>query len=491
MTSSPCDELKSSTSLATRQIHAGRTGSDPCAPAAPVQATLPVPIYQSSAFEFPDHAAAAAMFAQTTPGFTYSRTGNPTVAVLEQKVADLEGGVGAVAMGSGQSAVAAALLALISTGPGKHLVVSEKIYGGTVDLLGDTLADLGATVTYVDPADPSAWSEALTEDTRGFFLESIGNPLATLADLDAISRIAHERGIPVIVDSTLATPILYRPFEHGADIVVHSATKFFGGHGTSLAGVVIDSGRFDWEAEAARWPQFTEPRARWGGISLCEKLRGGSPFLHLCRAKFVHDLGLTLSPFNASQIIQGLETLDLRMRRHSDSAARIAEFLSTHPAVRCVHHPLIEGSADREIAERDFPQGVGSVFGFELECSDAAVAGFVDSLRLFKLVANIGDVRSLINHPAAMTHCRLSEEQRLAGGISWQTLRLSIGLEAVDDLIADLQSSLDELLRVEAARGAEISAAEGAPGSSTDGAPVRSEDEPSGARRDQRQEVQA
>lgn len=452
MTPSPCAELAGASSLATRQIHAGRAGSDPCQPAPPVQATLPVPIYQSAAFEFPDHAAAAAMFAQTTPGFTYSRTGNPTVAVLEQKVADLEGGIGAVALGSGQSAVAAALLALVSTGPGKHLVVSEKIYGGTVDLLGDTLADLGVTVTYVDPTDPQRWAEAVTQQTRGFFLESIGNPLSTLPDLGAIAQIAHRAGVPVVVDATLATPVLHRPFEHGADVVVHSATKFFGGHGTALAGVVIDSGRFDWEAEPERWPQFTQPRARWGGISLAEKCRGGSPFLHLCRAKFVHDLGLTLSPFNASQIIQGLETLDLRVRRHSDSAARIAQFLESHPAVRTVHHPLAEGSPDRTIAQRDFPDGVGSVFGFDLACAEESVAGFVDSLRLFKLVANIGDVRSLIAHPAAMTHCRLSEQQRLAGGISWQTLRLSVGLEAVEDLIADLQSSLDELLRLESQR---------------------------------------
>ncbi|KAA9393972.1 O-acetylhomoserine aminocarboxypropyltransferase/cysteine synthase [Kocuria coralli] len=444
---SPSADINGSSSLATRQIHAGRSGSSD----APGQATLPVPIYQSSAYEFPDHAAASAMFAQTIPGFTYSRTGNPTVAVLEARAADLEGGLAGLALGSGQSAVAASLLALVSSGPGKHLVVSEKLYGGTVDLLGDTLADLGVTVTYVDPADPQEWAHAATPETRGFFLESIGNPLSTLADLDAIVEIAHAQGIPVVVDNTLATPVLYRPIEHGADIVVHSATKFFGGHGTALAGVIVDSGRFDWEAEPERWPQFTRARERWGHISLVEKCRGASPFLHLCRAKFVHDLGLTLSPFNASQILQGLETLDLRMRRHTDSAAEIARFLSTHPAVRRVHHPLVEGSDDRALAERDFPQGTGSVFAFELECQDSCVAAFVDSLRLFKLVANIGDVRSLINHPAAMTHCRLTEEQRRAGGITWQTLRLSVGLEAVDDLIADLQSSLDELVRRDAA----------------------------------------
>lgn len=448
MTLSPSADINGSSSLATRQIHAGR----PTSADSPVQATLPVPIYQSSAFEFPNHAAASAMFAQTQPGFTYSRTGNPTVAVLEARAADLEGGLAGLAVGSGQSAVAAALLAVVSGSSAKHLVVSEKIYGGTVDLLGDTLADLGVTVTYVDPTKPEQWAEAITAQTQGFFLESIGNPLSTLTDLDAITEIAHAAGIPVIVDNTLATPVLYRPFEHGADIVVHSATKFFGGHGTALAGVVVDSGRFDWEAEPDRWPQFTRPRQRWGNLSLVEKCRGGSPFLHLCRAKFVHDLGLTLSPFNASQILQGLETLDLRMRRHTDSAAQVARFLAGHPAVRRVHHPVIAGSPDAEIAERDYPQGTGSVFAFELNCADDCVAAFVDSLRLFKLVANIGDVRSLIAHPAAMTHCRLTEQQRRAGGITWQTLRLSVGLEAVDDLIADLHSSLDELLRSNAAQ---------------------------------------
>lgn len=443
MTLSPSADINGSSSLATRQIHAGRAG----AADAPTQATLPVPIYQSSAFEFPDHASAAAMFAQTQPGFTYSRTGNPTVAVLEARVADLEGGLAGLALGSGQSAVAAALLALVSTGPGKHLVVSEKIYGGTVDLLGDTLADLGVTVSYVNPTEPQQWAQAVTPQTRGFFLESIGNPLSTLADLDSIAQIAHDNGIPVVVDNTLATPVLYRPLEHGADIVVHSATKFFGGHGTALAGVIVDSGRFDWEREAQRWPQFTQARERFGHVSLVDKCRGGSPFLHLCRAKFVHDLGLTLSPFNASQIIQGLETLDLRVMRHTDSATQIAQFLAGHPAVRAVHHPAVDGSADREIAQRDYPRGTGSVFAFELNCARECVPVFVDSLRLFKLVANIGDVRSLIAHPAAMTHCRLNEEQRLAGGITWETLRLSVGLESVDDLIADLQSSLDELLR--------------------------------------------
>lgn len=434
--------IKDSWSFATRQIHAGRSTPD----SVPGQATLSVPIYQSSAFEFPDHAAASAMFAQTMPGFTYSRTGNPTVAVLEGRAAELEGGVAGLALGSGQSAVAAALLALVSSGGGKHLVVADRIYGGTVDLLGDTLADMGVTVTYADPTCPEQWERAITPQTRGFFLESIANPLSTLADVDEITKIAHNFGIPVIVDNTLATPALYRPFDHGADIVVHSATKFFGGHGTALAGIIVDSGKFAWEDAPDRWPQFTQPRERWGQMSLVEKCQGGSAFLHLCRAKFAHDLGLTLSPFNASQILQGLETLDLRMQRHSDSAAQVAQFLATHPAVRRVYHPAVEGSADRAIAARDYPQGTGAVFAFDLACADDRVAAFVDSLSVFKLVANIGDVRSLIAHPAAMTHCRLTEEQRRAGGITWQTLRLSVGLEAVDDLVSDLRSALDDLL---------------------------------------------
>ncbi|MFE7629378.1 O-acetylhomoserine aminocarboxypropyltransferase/cysteine synthase family protein [Kocuria sp. NPDC057446] len=422
--------------LATRQIHAGT--SDPV-----VQRTLTVPIYQTAAFEFPDYEAARQMFAQTRAGFTYTRTGNPTVAVLEQRISDLEGGTGAVATGSGQSAVAVALLALLGQGAGKHLVASEKLYGGTVDLLTDSFADCGIEVSFVDPTAPGAWAAAVRPDTRAFLLESIGNPLATLPDLPGIADVARAAGVPVVVDNTLASPALYRPLEKGADIVVHSATKFLGGHGNALAGAVVDGGTFDWSARPGKWPQFTRARARWGGQSLVEKCAAASPYLHLVRAKYVHDLGTTLSPFNAAQILQGTETLDLRVSRHTASALTVAEFLTGHPAVARVHHPGVPGDPGAGIAARDFPRGTGSVFSFDLAAPDDAVGPFIDALRLFKLVANVGDTRSLVAHPAAMTHCRLTPEQRRAGGIAETTIRLSIGLESPQDLVADLGRALD------------------------------------------------
>ncbi len=422
--------------LATRQIHAGT--HDQLA-----QRTLTVPIYQSAAYEFPDYEAARQMFAQTRPGFTYTRTGNPTVAVLEQRISDLEGGVGAVATGSGQSAVAVALLALLGQGAGKHLVASEKLYGGTVDLLTDSFADCGIEVTFTDPTTPGAWAAAVRPDTRAFLLESIGNPLATLPDLPGIADVARAAGVPVVVDNTLASPALYRPLEKGADIVVHSATKFLGGHGNALAGAVVDGGTFDWSARPDRWPQFTQARPRWGGLSLAEKCAGASPYLHLVRAKYVHDLGTTLSPFNAAQILQGTETLELRVARHTTSALEVAEFLTGHPAVARVHHPGVPGDPGAGIAARDFPRGTGSVFSFDLAAPAAAVGPFIDALRLFKLVANVGDTRSLVAHPAAMTHCRLTPEQRRAGGIAETTIRLSVGLESPQDLVADLGQALD------------------------------------------------
>jgi O-acetylhomoserine (thiol)-lyase len=425
--------------LATRQIHAGTHDQV-------TQRTLTVPIYQTAAFEFPDYEAARQMFAQTRAGFTYTRTGNPTVAVLEQRISDLEGGAGAVATGSGQSAVAVALLALLGQGAGKHLVASEKLYGGTVDLLTDSFADYGIEVSFVDPSAPGAWAAAVRPDTRAFLLESIGNPLATLPDLPGIADVARAAGVPVVVDNTLASPALYRPLEKGADIVVHSATKFLGGHGNALAGAVVDGGTFDWSARPDKWPQFTQARARWGGLSLVDKCAAASPYLHLVRAKYVHDLGTTLSPFNASQILQGTETLDLRVARHTASALAVAEFLAGHPAVARVHHPGVPGDPGAGIAARDFPRGTGSVFSFDLAAPDGAVGPFIDALRLFKLVANIGDTRSLVAHPAAMTHCRLTPEQRRAGGIAETTIRLSIGLESPQDLVADLGQALDTVV---------------------------------------------
>ncbi|MFF1832543.1 O-acetylhomoserine aminocarboxypropyltransferase/cysteine synthase family protein [Paenarthrobacter sp. NPDC058040] len=428
--------------LATRQIQAGYEPGTP-------QNTAVVPIYQSAAFEFENFEAAKEIFALRRTGNLYARAGNPTAAVLEQRVADLDGGAGALATGSGQSAVAVALLALVRGG--QHIVASAGLYGGTVDLLTDTFRDFGIDVTLVDPLNPDAWQLAVRENTRAFFVESVANPVASLPDLRILAETAHANNIPLVVDNTVPTPILLRPIEHGADIVVYSATKFLGGHGTSLAGVIVDAGTFDFGAHPERWPLYTQPYERFGGIIFNETFTGArTPFLTLARARIVHDLGPALSPFNAFQILQGLETLDLRIRRHTDSALQVARFLQTHPAVASVHHPGLEGHAQHADATRLFPDGIGSVFSFDLAIDPEHVGRFIDSLERFRLVANIGDARSLVIHPATTTHSRFTPEQFVAAGIGPTTIRLSIGLEAVADLIADLTRALDGILTFDA-----------------------------------------
>jgi len=420
----------------TRQIHAGYTAGVAQNPAV-------VPIYQSSAYVFESFQAAADIFALRTPGNLYSRTGNPTNAALEKRVASLDGGVAALATGSGQSAVAIALLALVRGG--HHIVAAHQLYGGSVDLLEDTFNDFGIEVTFVDARTPSAWADAVRPETRAFFLESIGNPLATVPDLSAIAEIAHAHDIPFVVDNTMATPHLLRPIDFGADIVVHSATKFLGGHGNSLAGVIVDAGRFDFGAKPERWSQFTAPSRRFG-LTFWEAFGAErSAYLAYAKAKLSHDLGPALSPFNSFLILQGIETLDIRMRKHTDSALTVARFLHEHPAVSVVHHPQIEGHPDAEQARTYLPRGVGSVFSFNLAAPVEAVGPFIDSLRLFELVANVGDVRSLVVHPATTTHSRFTPEQRERAGISLTTIRLSIGLEDPVDLIGDLRQALDSL----------------------------------------------
>ncbi|WP_349829261.1 O-acetylhomoserine aminocarboxypropyltransferase/cysteine synthase family protein [Brevibacterium litoralis] len=449
--------------LATRQVHTGYVPGTP-------QNSVAVPIYQTTAYQFDSFHQARELFALRGSGNLYSRNGTPTQAVLEKRVNDLEGGVGALAVGSGQAAVATALLALL--GNGDHVVASNKLYGGTSDLLGDTFADLGIECTLVDPLDLAAWEAAIRPETRVVFLESVGNPIATLPDLRAIADLAHAHGIPVVVDNTVATPVLFRPFEHGADFVVHSATKFMGGHGTSMAGVVVDGGTFDPSVEPHKWPVFTREYERYGGIVFADAFAlpaprtprpdGKSPFLVLARSKVVHDLGPSLSPFNAFEILNGLDTLSLRMQRVTESALRVAAWLEDHPLVARVHHPGLESHPDHAVADRDFPQGIGAVFsvdlalpGFEEPVYDLdgdtaerlfdAIGTFVDSLQVFGLVANIGDARSLIVHPATMTHCRLTPAEREAGRISFTTLRLSIGLEDVPDLVADLDQAFTKV----------------------------------------------
>lgn len=435
---------------ATAQIHAG-TGAEPGG--TPVVA----PVHLSAAYEFTTLAEARERFAQRSPGLTYSRTGNPTVALFERRIAALEGGVGAVATASGQAALSLTLLALagrsgqspdgephpvVSAG---HIVASERIYGGTADLLNDTLAEAGIEVSWVDPHHPQSWWQAITSRTRALLVESIGNPHADLPDIPALAEIAHSAQLPLIVDNTLASPHLLRPGQLGADLVVHSATKYLSGGGTVLGGAIVDTGRFTPSADPQRWPQLTTARRRFGGHSLVAAHGDHGALLHLIRAQLLNDLGPTLAPWNAQQLLEGIETLDVRMERHCRSTEELARRLERHPAVETVRHPSLPASQDAAIARRDFPRGAGAVLSFELP-EHADVERFFDSLTLVKLAANLGDARTLACHPASMTHCRLSEELRAAGAITEQTVRLAVGREDVEDIWADLASSLEAAL---------------------------------------------
>ncbi len=426
------------TAFSTRQIQAGYV------PGTPQNSAIP-PIYQTAAYQFASLADAADLFALRTAGNLYSRNASPTQQILEERVTALEGGTSAVAVASGQAAVAVTLLAL--AGRGGHIVAAQQLYGGTVDLLQDTLDDFGIPVTFVDQDDFDAWRRAVRPTTRVFFAESVANPIAQVLDIRAVADVAHEAGIPLVIDNTVGTPYLIRPGEYGADFVVHSATKFLSGHGTSLGGVAIDQGTFDFGAEPDRWPQFTAPYPRFGELVLWKRFGIGQAFAALVKSKYVHDLGPALSPFNAWQILQGIETLDLRVSRQSATALRVAEHLQQHPSVAAVHHPGLPDNQWHALAERYLPHGVPSVFSFDLDIPDDAdtqqrVARVIDGLAVVRLVANIGDARSLVAHPASMTHSHLSAEQRTAAGISRTTIRLSIGLEDPADIIADLDQAL-------------------------------------------------
>lgn len=429
---SPCG-----TGFATRQVQAAFAAGTPAFGAVP-------PIHQTAAYEFSSLEEAADLFALRRAGIIYSRNANPTQQVLEERVAALEGGLSAVAVASGQAAVAVTLLAL--AGRGGHIVAADQLYGGTVDLLQETFADFGIPVTFVDQDDADAWRAAITPQTRVLFAETVANPIAQVLDIRLVADIAHEAGVPLVVDSTVGTPALIRPGEHGADFVVHSATKFLSGHGTSLGGVVVDLGSFDFGAEPAKWPQFTQPYTRFGDLVLWDRFGPGGAFAALVKSKYVHDLGPSLSPFNAWQILQGIETLDLRVARQSATALAIARFLAEHPAVARVHHPGLDGNPWQERARQYLPDGIPSVFSFDLagpeDAAQERIARLIDRLQTFRLVANIGDARSLVAHPASMTHSHLSPAQREAAGISLNTVRLSAGLEDPTDLITDLRDAL-------------------------------------------------
>ncbi|MGB4136191.1 MAG: aminotransferase class I/II-fold pyridoxal phosphate-dependent enzyme [Microbacterium sp.] len=421
--------------FATAQVHAGFSAGTPQSSAVP-------PIHQTAAYEFASLAEAADLFALRKPGIIYGRNASPTQLILEERVARLEGGVSAVAVASGQAAVAVALLAL--AGRGGHIVAADQLYGGTIDLLQDTAADWGIPVTFVDQDDAAAWRAAIRPETRVLFAESVANPIAQVLDIRLVSEIAHEAGVPLVIDNTVGTPYLVRPGDHGADFVVHSATKFLAGHGSSLGGVIVDQGSFDFGADPDRWPQFTRPYPRFGELVLWERFGQGHAFAVLAKSKYVHDLGPSLSPFNAWQILQGVETLDLRVARQSATAQRIAEHLAAHPAVATVHHPGLPDNPWHPLAERYLPRGVPSVFSFDLAGAPdfERVARVIDGLRVFRLVANIGDARSIVAHPASMTHSHLNAAQRAAAGISEATIRVSVGLEDPADLVADLDQAL-------------------------------------------------
>ena len=392
----------------TLQLHAGQEQPDAATGA------RAVPIYQSASFVFQNSADAAARFSLEQPGEIYSRLGNPTQNVFEQRMAALEGGVAAVAVASGAAAITYALLNL--TRQGDHIVAARTIYGGSYNLLAHTLPAYGVTATFVDPSDVQNFEAAITPATRAIFLETMGNPNSNLIPLEEVAAIAHRHGIPLVVDNTFGTPCLIRPIEHGADIVVHSATKFIGGHGTSLGGVIVDGGTFDWQA-SGKFPQFTEPDASYHGLRFCEAA-GAAAFAVRIRTTLLRDTGAALSPFNSFLLLQGLETLSLRMERHVQNALRVVDFLQAHPKVRCVNHPSLPAHPDHALYTCYFPQGAGSIFTIELEGGQAEAHRFIDRLKLFSLLANVADAKSLVIHPASTTHSQLTPEECAQQGIT-------------------------------------------------------------------------
>jgi O-acetylhomoserine (thiol)-lyase len=415
----------------TRQVHAGQRPD-------PATGARAMPIYQTSSYVFEDPASAAAYFNLQEYGYTYSRIVNPTVAAFEERVASLEGGCGAVAFASGLAAQAGALFTLLL--PGDHVVSSRALYGGTVNQLKHMLRKMAVELTWVDPDDLQAWKQAIRSNTKAFFGETIGNPGGNVLDIEPIAAIAHEHGLPLLVDNTFATPFLCRPCEWGADIVLHSATKFIGGHGTSIGGVVIDSGRFNWSN--GRFPIVAEPSPAYHGLRFHETF-GTYGYLMKLRAETLRDLGACLSPFNAFLFLQGLETLSLRMVRHVQNAAAIASYLESHELVSNVTYPGLANSRYRALVEKYLPRGAGAVFSFDIRGSREAGANFISALTLWSHLANVGDAKSLVIHPASTTHRQLDDQELKAAGVGPGTIRLSVGIEDADDLIWDLEAGFE------------------------------------------------
>ena len=400
-----------------------------------------VPIYQTTSYVFHNSAHAAARFGLQDPGNIYGRLTNSTQGVFEQRVAALEGGIAGLAVASGAAAITYAFQNI--TRAGDHIVAAKTIYGGSYNLLAHTLPDYGITTTFVDPNDLSNFENAIQENTKALFIESLGNPHSNIIDIEAVADIAHRHQIPLIVDNTFGTPYLIRPIEHGADIVVHSATKFIGGHGTSLGGVIVDSGKFDW-ATSGKFPQLTEPDASYHGIRFIDAA-GAAAYATRIRAILLRDTGAAISPFNAFILLQGLETLSLRVERHVENALKVVEFLNRHPKVKKVNHPSLPEHPDHALYNRYFPHGASSIFTIEVQGGQTEAHKFIDSLEIFSLLANVADVKSLVIHPASTTHSQLNEQELKEQEIYPGTVRLSIGTEHIDDLLADLEQALDKI----------------------------------------------
>ena len=416
----------------TLQVHVGQETADP------VTDARAVPIYQTSSFVFHNSQHAADRFALKDAGNIYGRLTNPTEDVFEKRMAALEGGVAALAVASGAAAVAYTIQNLAFAGD--HIVAAKNIYGGTYNYLAHTIVDYGVTTTFVDPLDVKNFEDAIQDNTKALYIETLGNPNSEVADIEAIAKIAHAHNIPLVIDSTFATPYLVRPFEYGADIVIHSATKFIGGHGTTIGGVIVDGGKFDWKA-SGKFPQFTEPNESYHGISFVDAA-GPAAFITRIRAIILRDTGATISPIHSWIFIQGLETLSLRVERHVENALKVVDYLSKNPLVEKVNHPAVTDDPEQQrLYKKYFPNGGGSIFTFEIKGDAKTAKKFIDNLELFSLLANVADVKSLAIHPASTTHSELNEAELLDQGIKPNTIRLSIGTENIDDIIEDLDEA--------------------------------------------------
>ncbi len=413
----------------TIQLHAGQESADPTTD------SRAVPIYATTSYVFKDSATAAGRFALTEPGNIYTRLMNPTNDVFEKRVAALESGVGALAAASGSAAIVYAVQNIAKAGD--HVVSSTNLYGGTFNLFANTLPEQGITTTFVDPSDTENFAKAIKPNTKLLYAETLGNPNSDVFDIESAAKIAHSHGIPLVIDNTFATPFLCRPIEYGADIVVHSATKFMGGHGTVMGGVIVDGGNFDW-SESGKFPGLSEPNPSYHGIVFTEAA-GNLAYIVKLRSTLMRDLGACISPFNSFLLLQGLETLSLRVERHVQNALKVVDYLKNHPKVAKVNHPSLETGRQKELYDKYYPNGAGSIFTFDIKGTAESAKKFTESLELFSLLANVADVKSLVIHPASTTHSQLSEEDLLSCGIRPTTIRLSIGTEHIDDIIADLE----------------------------------------------------